>query len=360
MKRIAGAALIAVLTMTMGSQLVEACSRILWHNSLGTYVGRGEDWFRDAQTDLWSLPRGQERVGAVPENPYKWTSKYGSVVVVMDNHVSMSGMNERGFSAHVLWLTGTRVAPRDPKLPGISITQWMQWSLDSFETVAEAVEASRNMPFQIRMAVDEYGTMGEFHIAIEDPSGDSAIFELLDGELKIYHDRNYIVMTNEPTYDKQLAILSQYTGFGGTKPLPGTHEPSDRLIRGAYYAKNLPDPKDEAYAVAALMSVMRNVGIPFGMPTPERQSTHAEASADVTFTIFRLIMNLSQRVIYFDRVFSPTVFWVKLDELDFNEGAPAKKLATSGNDLAYDVTDKFKPAEMFAFAPATEETLGRK
>jgi choloylglycine hydrolase len=206
--------------------------------------------------------------------------------------------------------------------------------------------------------MDHHGSKGLFHIAVEDPSGDSAIFEFVNGELKIYHDRRYIVMTNEPTYDKQLAILSQYTGFGGEKPLPGTHEPSDRLIRGAYYAKNLPDPKDERNAVAALMSVMRNVGIPFGMATPERQPTHAEASADVTYTIFRLIMNLDQRVIYFDRVFSPTVFWVRLDGLDFNEGAPAKRLVTAGNDLAYDVTDKFKPAEMFAFAPGTEETLG--
>jgi choloylglycine hydrolase len=55
---------------------------------------------------------------------------------------------------------------------------------------------------------------------------------------------------------------------------------------------------------------------------------------------------------------SPTVFWVKLDGLDFREGAPVKKLVTAGNDLALDVTDRFRQMEMFTFLPATESTLG--
>ncbi len=335
-----------------------ACSRILWKTSLGVYVGRGEDWIVDAPTHLWVLPRGMARSGATEDNPYQWTSKYGSVVITMDEHVAMDGMNEAGLSAHILWLTGTKVAPRDPKLPGLSLSMWMQWYLDNFSTVSEAVAASKNLPFQLRMAVDHHGTKSEFHVAIEDSTGDSGIFEMVDGELKIYHDRNYIVMTNEPTYDKQLAILSQYAGFGGNKPLPGTHDPSDRFIRGAFYAKNLPEPKNERDAVAALMSVMRNVGMPFGMPSPERQAVHAEASPTVSFTIFRTIMNLNKRMLYFDRVFSPTVFWINIAKLDFKKGAPVKKLATGGNDLAYDVTNKFKPAPMFRFIAASEATLG--
>lgn len=334
------------------------CSRVLWKNALGAYVGRGEDWFEDAPTNLWVLPRGQERLGAVTDNPYKWTSKYGSLVVTMNDHVSMSGMNERGFSAHVLWLEDTKVAPRDPKLPGLSITMWMQWLLDSFASVQEAVDTSRSLPFQIRMARDEFGSPGLFHIAVEDASGDSAIFEMIDGDLKIHHDRSYIVMTNEPTYDKQLAILSEYAGFGGTKPLPGTHEASDRFIRGAFYAKNLPNPKTERDAVAALLSVMRNVGMPFGMPSPERKGTHQEASSAVSFTIFRIILNLNRGVLFFDRVLSPTIFWVRLDGLDFSEGAPVKKLVTAGTDLALDATEKFAPVEMFTFVPATEASLG--
>ena len=335
-----------------------ACSMILWDNALGTYVGRGEDWFEDAPTDLWVLPRGQSRSGGTEVNPYEWTSKYGSVVVVMDGYVSMSGLNERGLAAHVLWLTGTSVAPRDPEVPGLTMSAWMQWYLDSFETVAEAVEATRNLPFQLRMAMNENGTRSEFHIAVEDRDGDSAIFEILGGEMKIYHDRRYVVMTNEPSYDKQLEQIGQYVGFGGDKPLPGGSEPTDRLVRGAYYATNLPDPADEREAVASLLSVMRNVGIPYEAPGALRASTHPEASAALTRTIFRLIMNLDEGVIYFDRVLSPTVFWLRMDGFDFSEGAQVLRLPTNGNDLPYDATDRFAPAEMFAFLGATEATLG--
>ncbi len=345
----------ALMSMTINSIPAAACSRILWDTQLGTYVGRNEDWYTDAPTHLWVLPRGMDRDGGAADNPYRWKSRYGSLVVTMYERISMSGVNERGLSSHVLWLDGTKVAPRDPKMPGLSISLWMQWYLDNFSTVQEAVEATRNAPFQLRMGLDEDGTPGLFHISVEDSTGDSAIFEMIDGEMKIYHDRRYVVMTNQPSYDKQLAILSQYAGFGGTKPLPGTLESADRLARGAYYATHLPDPKDERDAIATLMSVMRAVGAPVGMPSPERPAFLFD---QVSRSIFRLIINLDERVLYFDRIYSPTVFWVKLGGLDFTEGAPVKSLSTNGNDLAYDATDRFQPASMFKFVPATEETLG--
>lgn len=348
----------AALATTLAAQPAAACSMILWDSALGTYVGRGEDWYEDAPTDLWVLPRGQQRDGLSEVNPYRWTSRYGSLVTVMYDHLTMSGMNEQGLSGHMLWLADTSVAPRDPSVPGLSIAQWLQWYLDSFATVAEAVAATRELPFQIRMAMDDRGTRGLVHLAVQDATGDSAIFEMVGGEMKIYHDRRYIVMTNEPTYDKQLEIITQYAGFGGDKPLPGTHQSTDRLVRGAYYAKNLPDPKDEREAIAALLSVMRNVGFPFGMATPERQAGHTEASEAVSVTIFRMILNLDERVMFFDRVLSPTVFWVRMDGFDFSEGAPVLKLPTNGNDLAFDATDRFQPAEMFEAVPATEATLG--
>lgn len=39
------------------------------------------------------------------------------------------------------------------------------------------------------------------HLATEDATGDSAILEVVDGQMNIYHDRRCTAMTNEPTYD---------------------------------------------------------------------------------------------------------------------------------------------------------------
>lgn len=100
---------------------------------------------------------------------------------------------------------------------------------------------------------------------------------------------------------------------------------------------------------------MERDGAPVGMPSPERPAFLFD---QVSRSIFRLIINLNQKVLYFDRVYSPTVFWVKLEGLDFKEGASVKKLSVNGNDLALDATDKFQPTEMFKFVPATEKTLG--
>jgi len=58
------------------------------------------------------------------------------------------------------------------------------------------------------------------HLVIGDRAGDSAIIEIINGKPEIYHGRAYRVMTNSPTYDKQLPELKRYQGFGGQKPPP--------------------------------------------------------------------------------------------------------------------------------------------
>jgi hypothetical protein len=61
----------------------------------------------------------------------------------------------------------------------------------------------------------------EVHLMIEDISGDTAIFEYIEGKPKIYHSEQFSVMTNDPTSDKQLEQIKQCQGFGGDEPLPG-------------------------------------------------------------------------------------------------------------------------------------------
>lgn len=150
------------------------------------------------------------------------------------------------------------------------------------------------------------------------------------------------VMTNEPTFDIQLENLKQYRGFGGEKRLPGTHEAADRFVRGAYYIKNMPKPKTEREAVAALMSVMRNTSAPFGNPDPERPN--------IAPTIWRTITDLTNGVLYYDGVLNPQVVWVDTKKLKFDAGESIRKLTVVGNfDLMGEVSGKFENTEMFKF-----------
>jgi penicillin V acylase-like amidase (Ntn superfamily) len=75
------------------------------------------------------------------------------------------------------------------------------------------------------------GEPGTVHLSISDASGDSAIFEYLDGKLVIHHGREDQIMTNSPTYDQQLALAACWKNIGGSVMLPGTNRAANRFAR---------------------------------------------------------------------------------------------------------------------------------
>jgi choloylglycine hydrolase len=168
----------------------------------------------------------------VAENSHKWTSKYGSLVLTGYDLATHEGVNEKGLSAQILYLAGeSDYGKRDPKREGIGVTQWVQYFLDNYATVAEAVEAQKKSNYQVDSLILPNGFPTLVHLSISDKSGDSAVIEYINGKAKIYHDKRYTVMTNEPTYDKQIENLKQYRTFGGDKSLPGERTPTDRFVR---------------------------------------------------------------------------------------------------------------------------------
>ena len=326
------------------------CTRVLWNNPARTttYCGRNMDWQEEIGTNMWILPRGQQRNGQTIVNPLTWSSTYGSLILTAHDLATADGINEKGFSVSLLFLHATRTGLRNPEIPGLCIGMWAQWYMDNFATVAEAVEATRKTPYQLRMTADPHsGKLATVHLALQDPSGDSAIVECIDGEIKIHHSSDYTIMTNDPPFDQQLEHLEEFERTGEMSTLPGSTLPDARFVRSAYYLKHLPPEESERLSVAALMSVMRNAAAPFGISTPDRP--------DVSTTRWRTIANLNDGVIYYDSVVSPSVFWVRAFDADYSEGNPPKKLQIVDNfDLAGDVTDAFQPTEMFHFAPASE------
>src|SRR5688572_13619149 len=201
------------------------CTRVLWSTDSGSvYCGRSMDWMEDMRSNMWVLPRGVERGGETLHDPLRWTSRHGSVIVAGHDAFSVDGINEAGLAMHLLYLSESRTAPHDPALPGLGIPLWGQWALDTCGSVAEVVDRMREGSFQLRPAVEPHSGMpATVHLALDDSTGDSAVIELIDGEVNIYHGREYTVMTNSPPFDQQLEHIRAFDGFGGTLPLPGTH-----------------------------------------------------------------------------------------------------------------------------------------
>ncbi|MGD8480868.1 MAG: linear amide C-N hydrolase, partial [Methyloceanibacter sp.] len=232
-------------------------------------------------------------------------------------------------------------------LKGICVSVWAQYYLDSFATVVEAVEAAKSIQV-VPFGLVHKGEVGvsTVHMAVEDASGDSAIIEILDGKPVIHHGKQYKVMTNSPTYDEQLALLKEYEGLGGSKPVPGGSQSDERFVRGAYYAQMLPEhPASYQAAVSGVLSIMRNMSTPFGVDDPSKPNISA--------TRWRTIADLTNKRYYFEFADMPNVVWVDLDKLNLEKGASIQKFNLAAHfDASGQVADKFQPTEPPAFIEA--------
>jgi choloylglycine hydrolase len=322
----------------------DACTRILYETGTKSYmIGRTMDWTVDPGSDLWSFPKGMTRDGGVGQGSIKWIAKHGSVISSFYNLATVDGMNDAGLVANVLYLVeadyGDAAKSKKPKL---SIGAWAQYALDNFGSVAEAVAALQKDPF-ILIAPDlPDGNKAGAHLALADASGDSAIFEYLNGKLVIHHGAQYRVMTNSPSYDQQLAIDTYWKDVDGEKFLPGTARSADRFARMSWNLNAAAKEKDPRLATATTFSLIRAISVPLGVTDPERPN--------IASTIWRTVSDTGAKRYYFESAYSPSIFWVDLDKLKLEPGAKPMKLDLSGKPiLSGEVSGTFVGAEAFKF-----------
>lgn len=327
----------------------DACTRIVYNGSgNGFFVGRSMDWMEETGTDLWAFPAGMKRDGGVGEGSITWTSKYGSIGAGFYNVATVDGINDAGLAANVLYLAESDYG--DAKASGkplISVGAWMQFVLDNYGSVQEAVDALAKEPFAIVAPVLPNGHAATGHLSLSDKSGDSAIFEYVGGKLTIHHSSKYTVMTNSPVFNQQLAISTYWDSVGGANFLPGTSRASDRFARMSWMLNAVPSAKTDQASIATVMSLMRAISVPLGIQDPK--------APNIAATRWRTAADLNARRYFFDSVHTPSVFWVDLDKLDLKPGSPALKLDLQSDPmLSGEVSKSFKPAEPFKFlAPAS-------
>jgi penicillin V acylase-like amidase (Ntn superfamily) len=335
--------LAAAATVLAASQIADACTRVLWNdNKLAVVVGRTMDWPESTDPILTVFPRGMSRDGgragaavAVAQNPAKWTSKYGSLVTTIYGIGTADGFNERGLGAHMLYLTATDFGLRDASKPGVQAGLWAQYALDNAATVNEALAILDKI--QVVM-VSARGHDANVHLALEDASGDSAIIEYIGGKPVVHHGRQFTIMTNDPAYDEQLALLKKldFSHPSSDMPLPGNVNPRDRFARADYYLSMLPAPKDEREAIAGMFAIARNVSVPFGAPYH---------NFGIYNTEYRTVMNLTDKRYYFELTTAPNVIWADLLEMKLEPGSAVMGLNPDDIALSGGVTDKFKAAK---------------
>lgn len=341
------AGILTAATVTATPDIAAACTRILWNtNKLAVVSSRTMDWPESTEPKLTVFPRGSARDGGrigsdeiVKENPAKWTAKYGSIVTTVYGIGAVDGLNEKGLAIHLLYLNAADFGQRDPSKPGVVVSLWGQYVLDNAATVDEALKALENI--QVVMA-EARGHKGTVHLAMEDASGDSAIIEHIDGKPIIHHGRQYTIMTNDPTYDQQLALLKEqdFSKPSSDTPLPGNVRATDRFQRAAYYSALLPEPKNQREAIAGVLAIARNVSVPFGAPYK---------GFGIYNTEYRTAIDLTDKHYFFELTTSPNVIWADLSKFDLNADASVMQLDPENITLTGEVSDKFTKIDKAPF-----------
>lgn len=290
-------------------------------------------------------PRGTPQISAYANNdekPLSWTSKYGNVIfnVKLPTNKSIpvsvnasgfvlagvDGMNEYGFKVGSYFLETSQFSKAD-KRPALAITSLIQYFLDNFKTVNEAVSDVKSEKYRvIQIPADIKGDIVDIklHLYMHDPSGDSAILEYIKGKLKVHLNPPVRVLTNT-IYDESLAILKNYEGFGGKAYIPGGTQSMDRFVRGAYYLKHLPAPKSPEEATA------------YGFSTVQIMSE--SPGFEHGFTQWTIVSDVKNRKIFFRTVGNPQISSLDLNKLDFSEGQPVRYLDFLKKDLSGNVAN---------------------
>jgi penicillin V acylase-like amidase (Ntn superfamily) len=331
----------------------QACSRVTW---LGpdqqVITGRSMDWPYGFNSHFYVVPRGTVIDGAGGANSLRFTSRHGTVVLSGSTEPGgrvdgvFDGMNEKGLVANLLYLAENDfgLSKADPRRPRLSFAGWTLYLLSQYGSVQELVRAVAEDRIQIVPV--PFGPGGKakatVHMAVSDASGDSAVIEYLNGKPVIHHGRQHQVMTNSPVYSEQLKLNAFWSGKDRNQELPGSIQSPDRFVRGSYFLQQLPPTRDPRQALAGVMSVMRNISVPWGTPDPEHPN--------ISPTWWRTLLDQKNKVYYFDSALSPQMVWVNLNQIDFRPGSGIRAIAIESNlDLQGNLTRQLKPAEAIRF-----------
>ena len=327
--------------------LADACTRVVYLGPNDNIItARSMDWKVDVGTNLWLFPRGMQRDGAGGPGTPTWTSRYGSVIASGYDISTTDGVNEAGLSANLLWLVESEYPAANSGKPLLAISLWAQYVLDNYATVAEAVAALEAQPFDVVTdKVPGEDRLATLHLSLSDRHGDSAIVEYIGGKQVIHHSREYQVMTNSPTFERQLALEAYWRDIGGTVMLPGTNRSADRFARAMFYINAIPKDENPDLALASVFSVIRNVSVPYGISTP--------GQPNISSTRWRTVVDHKRQLYFFESAVSPNVFWIDLKQLDFSpETGRVKKLdlgPNQGTPYAGNANANFKNAKPFHF-----------
>ena len=243
----------------------------------------------------------------------KWTSKYGSVTYsIFGRELIDGGLNEAGLYIGEMTLMET-IYPVIEGKPTFHTNLWMQYILDCYATVDEAI---KNLP--------NYNLDGtcRWHFLLADASGNVSVIEFLKGRAIVYRgaDVPHKILCNT-TYQNDLDSLQRYVGYGGERAIDiQDKENTKRSVRAAEILKRYSDdPKtpivDYSFDLLSLLDLGNN--------------------------LWQITCDISNKRIYFRTQLNKNIKFVDFQSCDFSD--TTLKYIDIHVDESHDVSSLFDP-----------------
>jgi len=342
----------------------EACTGLQVKTEDGAIIsGRTLEFGIFLPTSAVVVPRGYHFVGQTPKGEgKKWSSKYASVgVIIADNEVILDGINEKGLSVGMFYLPGyTTYSDTTAKNQNISMSasDFNQWMLSQFATVAEVKKAVENG----EVALSKVLTPGfppqvqPFHFLINDKSGKSLVIEAIDGKLVVY-DNPVGALTNAPTFDWHMTNLKNYVNLRAENPknitindtvvnslgqgtgmlgLPGDYTPPSRFIRAVAFSVTAIPEENAQRGVYQVFHLLNNFDIPVGLArTVHKGHIYSD------YTMLTTVRDSKNLRFYYKTYENQNIMMVDLKQID-KDAKMIKLLSTAGSQQHTDVSKKLK------------------
>jgi choloylglycine hydrolase len=323
-------------SLVVNASQVSACTDVVLNKTNGVVVsGRTLDYDAEIGSNICFRAKGSQRTDgnvaftAGGFEPLAWTSKYDSVLIDAFNLPAYcDGMNSEGLSAACLWQNETEPAKAvSADTKGLSNVTLVEYVVENAKNVDEAKALISNLSLFLSKF---QGTEMVLHWIVTDKTGKSIVVELKEGRPQFFDQVSDIgVLTNSPTYDKQLAnVKAQSEARPKDHPaynLPGDYRPISRFVKAAYLVETTPTLKSADQAVTTAMQILHNVEVPKGAQ---------DTGSYTQWMAIRDQANLRYYLVSSSQPTSPKI--VDLRKIDFKQ-ASAKRVPIDGSTTTTDV-----------------------
>jgi penicillin V acylase-like amidase (Ntn superfamily) len=190
-----------------------SCTTLVLDKNCRRICGKNADW-RYMPAYVFVNKRGVAKT-TIPKGTdpvISWTSKYGSVTFNFDpREMPFEGINEAGLFVSGMGQYGGELPDPDSRLP-VNMFTWIQYQLDNFTTVDEALGSFNFMS----IPKGKPGAKGGFHFLVSDSLGNCAAIEFIDGTL-VYHtgETMPVKVFANASYDQSMEVLISGCLFPG-------------------------------------------------------------------------------------------------------------------------------------------------